>query len=98
MGYKIVVNCERCEPSVINAIPIIQKNAYDINRRIVFAITRHRLHGIIKFCAFMDLPRPIFHSFYDTVVRNIFIATAAVREKSIKKAAAQEKQICEEKE
>lgn len=45
----------------------------------------------------MDLPRPIFHSFYDTVIRNIFVATAVVREKSMKKAAAQEKQICEEK-
>lgn len=99
LGYKIVVKCDKCEPRVITAIPVINKYAYEINRRIVFAMRLIGVgfNGILKFCALMDLPRPIFHSFYDTIVRNISIATAVVREKSMKQAVAQEKVMCEEK-
>lgn len=46
----------------------------------------------------MELPRPIFHSFYDKVVRSISIATDAVCKKSILNAAKEEKAICTEKE
>lgn len=45
------------------------------------------LNGIEKFYAFLDLPRPIFHSFYDKIIKTISIATLAVREKSMKEAA-----------
>lgn len=55
------------------------------------------LHGIIKFCAFIDLPRPIFQSFYDKVVHTISIATKAVCEKSMKNAAEKEKKTSIEK-
>lgn len=44
----------------------------------------------------MDLPRSIFHSFYDIVIKNISVATGAVREMSMKRAAAEEKRISEE--
>lgn len=79
LGYKIVVKCEKCKPNVINAMPF-KNNAYEINRRIIFAM---RLIGIgfndiMKFCVFMDLPRPIFQSFYDTLVKNISVATSVV--------------------
>lgn len=96
LGYKIVVMCNKCKPNIINAVPMSTAHAYDINRRIIFAmrLLGIGLHGIIKFCAFMELPRPIFQSFYDTVVHNISIATASVREKSTKTAAVQEKTKC----
>lgn len=54
------------------------------------------LNGIEKFCAFINLPHPIFHSFYDTVVKSISVATAAVCEMSIKRAAIEEKRLREE--
>lgn len=45
----------------------------------------------------MDLPRPIYHSFYDAIVETISIATEAVRTKSIQRAAAEEKSKSVEK-
>jgi len=98
LGYKIAVNCQKCSPIVINAVPTIEKNAYDINRRIVFTmrLLGTGLNGIAKFCAFMNLPNPIFHSFYDTVVKTISVATAAVRETSMKRAAIEEKRLSDE--
>ncbi|XP_046589419.1 uncharacterized protein LOC124293252 [Neodiprion lecontei] len=51
------------------------------------------LNGLMKFCAFMDLPRPIFQSFYDRIVNSISIATQAVSAVSKKKAALEEKRI-----
>jgi len=56
------------------------------------------LNGIEKFCAFMELPRPIFQSFYDKLVDMISIATASVRDASMKKAAQEEKDKSEENE
>lgn len=46
----------------------------------------------------MVLSQPIFQSCYDKIIKTIFIATSAVREKCIKKAAAEEKNLSEEKE
>ena len=65
LGYKIVAQCEKCPITVIPATPIIRKFAYEINRRIIFAMRLIGVgyNGLAKFCAFMDLPRPVFHSF-----------------------------------
>ncbi|EFN76731.1 hypothetical protein EAI_04127 [Harpegnathos saltator] len=95
LDYKIAVHCGKYRPTIINAVPIIQKHVYDINRRIVFAmrLLGIGLNGIKKFCAFMNLPHPIFQSFYDTVVESISNATAAVREKSTKEAAIEERRL-----
>ncbi|KYN50510.1 hypothetical protein ALC57_00149 [Trachymyrmex cornetzi] len=54
------------------------------------------LAGTMKFCAFMELPRPIFQSFYNRIVDIIFIATETVREFSMKRAAEDEKKQTEE--
>jgi len=61
------------------------RNAYEINRRIVLTmrLLGVELNGLIKFCAFMELPRPIFQSFYDSIVDIIWIATTTVRHASI---------------
>ena len=45
----------------------------------------------------MDLSHPIFQPFYDKVVKNISVATAAVYKMSMKKAAIKEKQMYKEK-
>lgn len=99
LGFKVAVNCPNCNATYINASPLINDHAYDINRRIIFAIRLLGvgLHGIVKFRAFMELPRPIFHSFYDKIVSSLSIATSVVRLKSTQKAAAQEKEMCVEK-
>lgn len=36
-GFKLVISCDNCEPQYINSCPLIN-NAYEINRRIVFAM------------------------------------------------------------
>lgn len=94
LGFKIIINCENCERTVINSCPLID-HAYEINRRIIFAmrLLGIGLHELIKFCAVLDLPQPVFHSFYDSLVKSLSIATAAVRETSIKNAAIEEKRI-----
>jgi len=99
LGFKLVITCEGCEKVYVNSCPIINKASYEVNRRIIFAmrLLGIGLNGIIKFCAFMDLPRPIFQTTYDIIVDNILVATEAVRTKCIKKAAENEKTISEEK-
>lgn len=97
LGFKIVIVCPNCPEVEIPSSKYIN-NAYEINRRIVLAmrLLGIGLHGIIKFCAFMELPRPIFHSFYDRIVSMISIATTTVRDASMKKAAEEEKRKSEE--
>lgn len=53
LGFKIAVVCEKCPPKYINASPLINNHAYDINRRIVFAmrLLGIGINGIKKFCA-----------------------------------------------
>ncbi|KYN13186.1 hypothetical protein ALC57_14630 [Trachymyrmex cornetzi] len=51
------------------------------------------LHGIKIFCAFMELSRPIFHSFYDKLLSTIFNATDLVCKTSMEKAATVEKEV-----
>jgi len=64
LGFKIVITCKECDKVFVPSCSFIDK-AYEINRRIILAmrLIGVGLHGIQKFCAFMDLPRPIFHSF-----------------------------------
>lgn len=98
LGYKIVVACDKCSPHYISASPLIDSHAYDINRRIVFAmrLLGIGINGIKKFCAFMCLQEPVFQSFYDKINANIAIATAAVRDRSMRKAALREIELSRE--
>ena len=95
LGFKIVIACPNCPDVVIPSCKFIN-NAYEINLRIVIAmrLLGVGLNGILKFCAFMELPRPIFQSFYDRLVDSISIATGSVRDVSMKKTAEKEKEIC----
>lgn len=97
LRFKIVVSCANCDETHIPNSPFID-TAYEINRRIVLAmrLLGIGLHGVEKFCAFMDLPRPIFHSYYDKLVRIIFTATETVCKTNMQKAAQEEKAKCTE--
>ncbi|XP_039307368.1 uncharacterized protein LOC120358202 [Solenopsis invicta] len=97
LGFKIVISCPKCPRVEIPNSKFI-RNGYEINRRIVLVmrLLGVGLNGIIKFCAFMEMPRPIFQSFYDKIVDMISIATATVRDISMKKAAEEEKKMSEE--
>lgn len=98
LGFKIILSCHACEVKTIPASPFI-KNGYEMNRRFTFAmrLLEIGLQGMKKFCAFMDMPAPIFHSFYDSIVDTITIAAKAVSDLSMKKAAKEEKEKSIEK-
>jgi len=93
LGFKIIISCNNCNNIVISSSPFIEKG-YDINRRIFLAmrLLGVGLNGIIKFCAFMDLPRPIFQSFYDQVVKKITTGAEAICQLSLKSAVQEEKE------
>lgn len=58
LGFKIAIACPNCPDVIIKNCKFIN-NAYEINRRIVLAMrVSGGLNGILKFCAFMELPRP----------------------------------------
>lgn len=92
--FKLVVSCENCEKKEISSFPLINKS-YEINRRNVLAmrLLGVGLYRIIKFCGVMELPRPIFQSFYDKIIKNIHIATEDVCKNSISNAAKEEKAV-----
>ncbi|XP_018338387.1 PREDICTED: uncharacterized protein LOC108746244 isoform X2 [Trachymyrmex septentrionalis] len=54
------------------------------------------LQGIRKFCAFMELPRPVFQSTYDSIISHILSATEVVSMSSMSDAAQEEKRISAE--
>ena len=97
LGFKIAVCYNDSSSTYINSCPLIC-NAYEINRRLTFAMRLIGIgaNGIAKFCAFMCLPKPIFRSYYNSVINAISIATNTVRDMSIKYAAVLEKQMSEE--
>ena len=73
LGIKIDIVCASCAKrtgeKVTASVPNspFTRNGYEINRRIILTM---RLLGVglnvlRKFCAFMDIFRPLFQSFYD---------------------------------
>lgn len=94
LGFKLVVKCHsgKCPPTYINSCPLINNRMYDINRRIIlaFRLLGIGLRGIIKFCGIMELPRPVFQSYYSTLQDGICAAAKAVAMKSMKEGAKQE--------
>lgn len=91
LGFNLIISCENCDSTAIPNCPLIDK-AYELNRRIILAmrLLGVGLHGIQKFCAFMDLPRPVFHSFYDVLVKRMGEATETVCKIIMKNAAKEE--------
>lgn len=99
LGFKIVVKCKKCGNTTIDSSPLINNHAFDINRRLIFAmrLIGIGMQGIHKFCAFMCLPKPVYQKSYDNIVKCIAIATDAVKSKVLREAVEEEKKISEEK-
>lgn len=81
----------------INSSPFV-KNAYKINRRIVFVM---RLLGVDReglnlFCGLMDIGQGIASNTYYACLENIYQTAFAVYDYILKKAVAEEKQMNEE--
>lgn len=70
-----VMKCENCKQTDIHSSPFINC-AYDINYRIVLAmrLLGIGLHRMMKFCGIMDLPRPVFQSYYGSIVKKTAMA------------------------
>ncbi|XP_011859766.1 PREDICTED: uncharacterized protein LOC105557195 [Vollenhovia emeryi] len=98
LGFKLVISCNSCEPTSVDSSPLINNKAYDINKRIVFAfrLLGIGLRGIEKFCGIMDLPKMIYHSFYDTVIENICTAAESVCNVSMENAVKEEQKLTTE--
>ncbi|KYQ56416.1 hypothetical protein ALC60_04656, partial [Trachymyrmex zeteki] len=88
----IVVKCKQCNPKYIDSCLLIS-NAYKINRRFIFTmrLLGIDLNGAETFCKLMDLLRPIFQSFYDSIVKQIHIAAKSICIISLKASAQEEK-------
>ena len=94
LGFKLLINCEKCDRRYISSCPLIGK-AYEINRRIVFTMKLLGVgyEGIRKFCGFMDMPRIFTKSIYNKIVKSIRISSEEVFSLLISKAAAEEKRL-----
>lgn len=93
LGSKIIVKCNNCSDHSINSCPLINDRAYEVNTLMIFAmrLLGIGINGIKKFCAFMNLPKPVFQVTYDKIVSNISIATECVRTLCLKSATEKEK-------
>jgi len=89
----------KCGSKTIDSSPLINGHAYDINRRLIFAMRLIGIghQGLNKFCAFMCLPKPVFQKSYDEIVKSIAVATNAIKSKVLEKAVKEEKKISNEK-
>lgn len=94
LGFRLVVRCDECAPVYIDSCPKINDKAYEINRRLIFAmrLLGIGINGIRKFCAFMDLPHPVYQKSYKNIMDTIHGVCKSVRSFSTKTAAQLEKE------
>lgn len=92
LAFKLIVTCQNYEKTEIPSWSFVNKS-YEINRRIMLAMRLLEVswHRIRKFCAFMELPRCTFHSFYDKIVKRMSTATNIVFKNSLVRAAEEKK-------
>ena len=92
LGFKIVLNCGKCDNREIPSCPMIRSFSYEINHRIVLAmrVIGIGLAGLQQFCGIMDMPKPISQHPYDTIIKYIRNATEVVAKGSMFRAAQEE--------
>jgi len=99
LGFKIMVECENCDPRYISWCEKIG-HAFIINRRfiLVMRILGLGLAGCNKFCGLMDISSNFLnHSTYDVYVTQIYECVKMVAEKLFTLAAKEEKALsCQE--
>lgn len=93
LGFKIMVLCSSCTPTVIPSCPYIN-TAYEINARFFFAmrLLGISLAGAQKFCGLMDLPPPVKQATYDVIMKNIHTAVSSVCELLLRNAVKEEQE------
>ncbi|KYN09153.1 hypothetical protein ALC57_18735 [Trachymyrmex cornetzi] len=93
IGFKIAVQCEKCNPQYIHSSPLLG-HSYEINRRFIYVMRLFGLGyaGCKKFCGLMDMG-DFFgcHTSYDAVMENIRSCANTVTEKYLLFAADEEK-------
>lgn len=79
LGFNIMVQCKCETPMKIPSCPTI-RNAYAINRRIVFVMRMLGvgLEGLNMFCGLMDIGKGLSVNCYTPILENIYIAASAV--------------------
>lgn len=95
LGFKIVVECERCQPKYILSCQQIGR-MYELNRRFIFVmrILGLGLAGCKKFCGLMDISSTFLNqSTYDFYISKIYECIAIVTETLFSSAAKEEKQL-----
>jgi len=92
LGFKIVVLCV-CGRREIQSGPFI-KNAYEINRRIVFVMRLLGIgnEGLNFFCGFMDLCQGLASTTYQHIVEHLHAASKSMFESITTKAIKEERE------
>ena len=98
LGFKLLVKCKSCATKKINSCPLVNNNAYEVNRR--FSLSMRLLgiglKGSEKLCGFIDMPRPVFQTAYNDLVDMTLSATECIKNKSIQQAGEIEKERTKE--
>lgn len=96
LGFNIMAECKCDNPTKIPSCPTI-RNAYAINRRIVFVMRMLGIghKGLNLFCGLMDIGKGMSNTCYQPILENIHIASSAVYESIISFAANEEKEMNE---
>ncbi|XP_063986122.1 uncharacterized protein LOC135167084 isoform X2 [Diachasmimorpha longicaudata] len=95
LGFKLVVQCERCKPKYILSCQQIGR-MYELNRRFIFVmrVLGLGLAGCKKFCGLMDISSSFLNqSTYDFYINKIHECITIVAEKLFSSAATEEKQM-----
>lgn len=94
LGFKLRIHCFACGDKYVHSSPLIGGSAYEINRRITFAmrVIGVGYQGLKLFYALMDLPRYVSHTIYNEINNIIHAACKTVAERVMKRAAEEEKE------
>lgn len=94
LGFRLVVTCDDCAPRYIDSCPKINGKAYEINRRLTLAMRLMGIgiNGVKKFCAFMDLPHPVYQKAFKKIMDTLHEVSETVCFSSMKSAAQAEKE------
>lgn len=97
LGFKIMVDCEKCKPRYILSSQKIDL-MYEISRRFIFIMRILGLAGCNKFCGLMDINCSFLNeSTYNFYISKIHTCVQTVAEKLSSLAAKEEKNLtCKE--
>ena len=95
LGFKLVINCNNCEPRYINSCPLM-KDSYEINKRVVFAM---RILGVSYDGMHSEVlwhnrpPENVQQKVYYNVISCVICTSKVVANSLSSEAAAEEKEL-----